>query len=492
MKFPSTVSNVIVRPIFFSLFAVFCWTTSSGQIAYDHISNKDVSVGSYGRVGVDWAFDEGKTIGRRLNLNNMGSIGGRLEEQDYVEVAPSFLFRPKQGDSTTINVQMRFSVYSNSLSTFGNSTTSSLGGLTIAIPEMFVQARNIGGSGINFWVGSRLYRGPDLHIADHFYFNDHSGQGFGVEFKKTRLASIFVASTDTTATVPPYFYLNIKTGTPSAAMRQRTVLIAEHDIDVNENNRVTLLGEYHRMAGGGSGLDEGEDEVTLPIEDEDPKLNFPSDYGLVIGARHNMKFKNMRDGSFNDLSVRYGTGIANGGDGGISKTWATFGAPDTIALNYRGAYSLAVVNHMVLNTSENNTINPYIVFTASKGAADTNGISKTYFDREVYNKKVDFTIGARDEYYFSDYFHLITEFHYSQRKDGVNPIASMTKFSIAPVYVPTGKKNIWARPHFRFVASVAKYNDYAKETLYSPFLQYAGKKSWGTYFGVKAEWWIWN
>ena len=284
--------------------------------------------------------------------------------------------------------------------------------------------------------------------------------------------------------------MNIKTGTPSTALRQRTVLVAEHDIDINKENRITLLGEYHKMpdAHAGNGIEQ-------PIENEDPEeslQNYDSDYGFVIGARHHINFKNMKEGSFNDFSVRYGTRIANGGDGGVSKTWATFGAPDTIAQNFKGAYSLAIVNHSVFHTSENNTINPYVIFTMSKGAAPTDGLSKTYFGKEVYNKKVDFTIGARDEYYINDYFHLITELHYSQRKDGTNPIASMLKFSVIPIYVPTGKKDIWARPHIRFVASVAKYNDFAKETLYSPYLEFTGPKSWGTYFGVKAEWWIWN
>lgn len=476
----------------FTFFLVFVAATFSAnsQIAYDHITNKAVSVGSYGRVGVDWSFDHGRTIGRRLNLNNMGSIGGRMEEQDYLEFAPSLQFKPKKGDSTYIHMQLRLSVFSNSLTSFGNSTTSSLGGLTIAIPELFVQARNIKNTGINMWIGSRLYRGPDVHVADHFYFNDHSGQGFGVEFKKTRLAAIFVTATDTTATVPPYFYLNIKTGTPSAALRQRTVLVAEHDIDINDQNRITLLGEYHRIPDAHAS--EIEDEPSNPIEPEVPVYNYDSDYGFVIGARHHVDFKNLKEGSFNDFSVRYGTRIANGGDGGVSKTWATFGAPDTIARTFKGAYSLAIVNHSVFHTSKNNTINPYLIMTYSKGGAPGNGLSKTYFGREVYNKKVDFTIGARDEYYFTDYFHLITEFHYSRRSDGDNPAASMTKFTIAPVFVPTGQRSIWARPHFRFVASVAKYNQYAQDNLYSPFLQFTGKRSWGTYFGVKTEWWLWN
>ncbi|MDZ7612908.1 MAG: carbohydrate porin [Flavobacteriaceae bacterium] len=325
-----------------------------------------------------------------------------------------------------------------------------------------------------------------MHIADHFYFNDHSGQGFGLEFKKTRFAALFVASTDTTSTLPPYFYLNIETGTPSAALRQRLVTTLEHDFKIKENQSITLLGEYHRMA------DADSENIEIPADSSGFITNFPSDYGIVLGARHHTDFKKMKAGSFNDFTIRYGSRIANGGDGGLSRTWATFGAPDTVALNFKGAYSLSIVNHTLLNFSDKHTLNPYFIFTQSKGGADNNGLSPTYFGKEVYNKKVDFTIGARNEYYFNDYFHLITELHYSQRKDGDNPWASMVKFSIAPVYVPTGTRDTWARPHLRFVTSVVRYNDFAQETLYSPYLQFTGSKEWGYYFGVKAEWWIFD
>ena len=458
------------------------------QISYTPITNKKVSIGSYGRVGVDWSFVNGGSIGRRLNLNNMGAIGGRLEEQDYLEIAPTFSFVPKEGDETVIYANLRFAVYSNSLSSFGNSSTTSLGGLTIAIPEMFVEARNIKGSGINVWVGSRFYNGPDIHIADHFYFNDHGGQGFGIEFKKSRFAAIFVAATDTTATVPPYFYLNFKTGTPSAALRQRTVLIAEQDFALNETNKVTALGEFHRMANS-----DGEDqEAGIPEQPIVKFPNIPSDNGFVLGVRLNSQFKGMGTGSFNDLAIRYGAGIANGGDGGVSKTWATYGAPDLDDLNFKGAYSWSIVDQTVLNYNDKNTLHAYMIFTSSKGGSDSNHMSESYFGDEIFNKKVDLTFGTRNETILSDYFHLLTELHYSQRKDGENPIASMVKFSLSPVYVPTGGRSTWARPHLRFVASVARYNDFAKETLYSPYLQFAGEKQWGAYFGVKAEWWIWQ
>ena len=108
--------------------------------------------------------------------------------------------------------------------------------------------------------------------------------------------------------------------------------------DINKQNKLTLLGEYHNMPDG---------DFDVEIDSIEQKVNFPSDRGFVLGARLNTKFKKMRKGSFNDFSIRYGTGIANGGDGGLSKTWLTYGAPDLETLSFKNAYSLAIVNHAV-------------------------------------------------------------------------------------------------------------------------------------------------
>jgi maltoporin len=457
------------------------------QIAYQPINNKNFTLGSYGRIGVDWSYVNGGSIGRRLNLNNMGSIGGRLEEQDYLEVAPAFQFKPfREDDSTRISVQLRLSVFSRSLSLFGNSTTSSLGGLTIAMPEIFAEASNINNSGVTIWIGARLYRGPDVHIADHFYFNDHSGQGFGIEYKNSRFCTLFVSSNDTSSTLPPYFYLNIGTGTPSIALRQRIVAILEHDFNLSEKQTLTLLGEYQRMGSPGS-----EPEIEPYKLDSTIILNYPSDYGYVLGARLSSVLGDESSLQYNNFTIRYGARLANGGDGGLSKTFYTFGAPDLDKLNFNGAFSVALVDEIFLNFSEKNTMNAYIIYTHSKGGAKTNGLSETYLGQEVYNRKIDFTTGFRNVQMVSDKFQFLSEIHYSQRKDGENDTYRMTKISLSPVLSPTGVFSSWARPQLRFVASAAHYNKAAKDALYSPYLNFTGPKSWGFYFGVKAEWWIW-
>ena len=54
----------------------------------------------------------------------------------------------------------------------------------------------------------------------------------------------------------------------------------------------------------------------------------------------------------------------------------------------------------------------------------------------------------------------------------------------------SGERSVWARPHLRFVFSLARYNENASKQLYSPYLEFVGAERWGYYMGVKAEWWI--
>lgn len=345
-----------MKKTFFKIFTVLFFiipVTTFGQVMYQLPEKDGFSFGSFGRVGVDWSFEHGGAIGRRLNLNNMGSIGGRMEEQDYLELIPAFHFTPfKKDDPTIIKVQMRFAVYSQSLSLFGNSTTSSLGGLTIAMPEIYAEAKNINVKDLNVWIGARFYRTEELHIADHFFFDDHSGQGFGVEYKQTRFSTFFVSSTDTSSNVPPYFYLNIGNGVSNIALRQRVVFVLDHEFSLSENNKHTAMGEVHYMS-----KTIGDDEEITPYDEPEDSteiiLNYPTDYGFVFGTKLITTFKTKFGDGINKFAIRYGTRIANGGDGGVSKTWLTFRAPDLDKVNYSKAYSLAIVEEVQFNLSQN-------------------------------------------------------------------------------------------------------------------------------------------
>ena len=443
-------------------------------------TNKSFSFGTYGRVGAGVSPDITGHIGRSLNLKGMGSIGGRMEEADYLELLAAFHFKAEaHTDTTIINVQARMALYSGKGQLIGNvSSSSAYGGITLALPELYAEALNIRGSKWSAWMGAKFFRGYDVHIADYFYFDDHSTQGLGVTWNKTTLAVLLPGAVDTSSSVPPYFYLNIVDGTPHPGLRGRSMIVAEHIIPFDDNKqKIKLLAEYHHLA-------------DASLEDTATQYNYPSADGWVLGVEHTIDLNTSIKGSFNQSSIRYGSGIANGGDGGNSRTWLTYGAPDLVTKKYNKAYSVALVDHILLNLSPKYSFNGYGIFTKSHGGSDSSNKAPDFFDREIFNRKTEYAFGVRNFWYIKKWFHLITELHYANRKDGDQLSAAMTKLSIVPTLVPTAKADPWARPHFRLIYSVARYNDFASNNLYSPYLSEVGHKKWGQYIGIRVEWWL--
>ncbi|GLB52108.1 hypothetical protein NBRC110019_11470 [Neptunitalea chrysea] len=440
------------------------------------ITNKNFSFGTTGRIGFAYSPQiEGHT-GRQLNLLGQGSLGGRMDQGDYMDLLPAFHFTPvnTNKDSTVIDFQVRLAFYSGNSTFLGNVTSNNINGLVVSLPEAFVEARNINGSDWSAWAGARYMRYDDIHIADYFYFDDHSAQGFGLQYKNTKLSMYFPAIIDTTSTsTTPYSYSNIITGNENLTYRQREVLVLEQKLQIGTKNNVKLLAEYHNV----------------PEISENSTVDYPSDWGWVAGAKLNTSLQTQKKGSFNQFAMRYGAGIANGGDNGNTQTWRTYGAPDSNGV-YKGAFSFTIVEHLLLNLSDRWSINPYAVYIHSKGGSNSNHQASSFYNTSIYNRKTDIALGSRFIYYASNTIHLLSELHFTQRKDGYNPNAQMVKFTLAPTIAPTAERSPWARPHIRFIASVAWYNDFAKNNFYSPFLVQAGKKQLGTYFGVRSEWWI--
>ena len=439
-------------------------------------TNKHFSIGSYGRAGI--AHGDDAQYPRSLNLNGMGSIGGRMEEADYFELATALHFTPvRSSDTTGITIQSRLALYTTQGQIIGNVTSKSYGGITASLPELFAEARHIMGSPWSVWVGARFFRGDDIHIADHFYFDDHSSQGFGVQYKNTKFSIMFPTAVDTASSLPPYFYLNIVNGTPVLGLRNRSMYIVEHSLPI-ENGYVKLMGEYHRLANG-------------TLEDTATASNYPSDYGYVLGVKFKKKLSTANAGSFYDFSIRYGAGIANGGDGGGSRTFLTYGGPNLETQNFKEAWSVAITENFVWNVNRNYSVQAYGIFTKSRGASDSLNMTPDYRGKFLFNRKIDFAVGARGTWYIKDWLHFLHELNFASRKDGSQDPAQMFKVSVAPTIVPNGKRDVWSRPHFRLVYSVARYNQFAADNLYSPYLAQTGSKRWGHYIGVKTEWWLW-
>ncbi|MDP4206542.1 MAG: carbohydrate porin, partial [Bacteroidota bacterium] len=317
--------------------------TSTAQVV---ITNKNFSIGSTGRIGVGFSPNGEGNTGKSLNLSGQGSIGGRMEQTDYMDLLPALHFTPvfSGKDSTSIFFQARIGVYSANGQFLGNISSRSTDGLTFILPETFIEAKNIMGSPWSAWAGARYRRYDDIHINDYFYFDDHSSQGFGVSYKKTEFTMLFPASTDSSAT-NSYIYTISMNGTRTKAFRQRLVFIGEHSIVLNNGGIIKLLAEFHHLS--------ATSKNAIPT--------YSADYGWVAGIKYSTPLKTFKKGSFNQLSVRYGKGIANGGDNGNTQTWQTYGAPDAQTGKYTNAYSFTAVEHVLLNLTNRFSINGYSI-----------------------------------------------------------------------------------------------------------------------------------
>ncbi|MDQ1086137.1 carbohydrate porin [Siphonobacter sp. SORGH_AS_1065] len=456
---------------------IFCFLMAGSMAkAQIVITNKNFSMGTTGRIGAGISPSLPEHTGRQLNLIGQGSLGSRLEQGDYVDFLPAFHFKAvnANNDSTHIDFQARLAFYSSKGTFLGNVNTGSIGGTVVSLPEAFVEVRNIVGSKWSAWAGARYMRYDDIHICDYFYFDDHSTQGFGIKHKNTAFSMYFPAAIDTSSTgVLPYSYVNIISGKNDLTYRQREIFVLDHTLRSWPGHVVKLLGEFHHVAGSS----------------QQASIRFPSDNGWVWGVKWSADIKTKEKGSFNQLAVRYGNGVANGGDNGNTQTWRTYGAPNIESQRYDGAYSATLVEHFLLNFKKC-SLNGYGVYIQSQGGGKARGFAQDYYKRSIYNSKKDLVVGMRAITYVTNWFHLITELHYAQRQDGNNPYARMTKFIIAPTLVPTAERSPWARPHIRLICSFAHYNQYASDHAYSAYLQQAVNHRWGTYFGVRSEWWI--
>lgn len=77
----------------------------------------------------------------------------------------------------------------------------------------------------------------------------------------------------------------------------------------------------------------------------------------MIGAKYRKNLNTKLPGSFYDAGIRYGSGIANGGDGGASKTFLTYGGPNLVTQDFRSAWSVAATGSVLWKISSGYSVN---------------------------------------------------------------------------------------------------------------------------------------
>jgi maltoporin len=255
--------------------------------------------------------------------------------------------------------------------------------------------------------------------------------------------------------------------------RQRTVFVGQYVLPVQEKHSVSFLGEIHLLPSNSPTI--GAEAIQ------------PADIGYVAGAKFRAE---LGSGSFNETSLRYGGGIANGAFGG-SSTWDTQGVANEDG-KYGGALGLEFVDHFLYNVNPMLTINAYALAMYSKGASG-----------ESTDWAMNAAVGARSFLYITDHFHLINELSYQAvifgLPEGVEtpPLPYEVKFTVAPTLVPSGERSAWARPHLRFIYTLAVFSEGARNAYSAgplagrtTYFNQFGPRTFGHYLGIRAEWWF--
>lgn len=219
-----------MRKIFTLLLIVFTLPAWSQIRVSDYLS-----ISSYGRLGISSSLRK-EQIGSRLNLLNQGSIGGRHEETDYIEIAPTaHISRLMHLDNKAphIALVMRWQFFSGaSGGLIFDNTKAVIGEAYILVDSMYTKK----GKHVSVWMGQRYYRQYYSRITDYFFYNNLTAQGIGVTIAKCSLA--LLTTVPQTISGSPY-------GDVLTPDFQRLVLNLQYKQPLGESHYIKYLAEAH-------------------------------------------------------------------------------------------------------------------------------------------------------------------------------------------------------------------------------------------------------
>lgn len=418
--------------------------------------------GSYGRVQP--AMDpESLSTGRQASIV---SPRPRVDEGTYVEITLGYTpYRDENG--TEVEVVTTLALDGAKLFHYDGNWDASL-----AIRNLYVEARNLWFDGFTVWAGSRMYRGDDIYLLDFWPLDNLNTYGGGIGWHgKTRTNIDLHFGTNRLTNGYQYEVISAESsryvGTEDVVYldRQRFIasLKAEQQWGTDIQFKAKLYGEVHAIK-------EGEWIETQP----ELIKKLPSDSGWLIGAEFGMW--NFLDDSFLNVFLKYGKGLAAYGEMSVPFGFSSdlkasgasqflFGLSTGLDFKYVNVLAAGYVRYF----------------------ADADGISEDFDDGVdgVWDIRITGRIGK----YFAPGIELSQQLRHA---NGVNPetlsqdLASVFKFSLLPA-VRFGD-GILARPEIRVNYTLSVLNDAArymfneKDHLRDAKIEH--------FLGIAAEWWF--
>ncbi len=306
---------------------------------------------------------------------------------------------------------------------------------TFRLRETFVEAGNLAGTHLNFWIGNRFYRSTDLHMMDWYYFGNVDGVGAGVENIPLANGKLSLAL---------FNQVNDATDKSSdiGTHKMQLIDIRFFDFKLSEKHSLNFWGQVAQAPKGDNSV---------------------SHMGELIGVKFH---SNLAQG-FNDFSVTYGSRLLSslGVWGDETLTAAEKDIEDE-------SRTVRVVEHITTKLAPNFELHGAAYFQNAKNPwLQTKDVS---------------TMGAgiRPVYFLNDNMSFATEIGHSIVDD--NKKYHMTRITVAPQLHPN--LSIWSRPVLRFFVTHTMWNEDNKGRIASGTM-FEDKTS-ATQYGFQAEAWF--
>lgn len=432
------------------------------------------SFGSYGRMIAATDFK-----GRPGRDANIVAHGSRLDEGNYVEIE----VRRDDYFSATKTATRLVATLAVTSPIFHYDTNFDI---KMAARNLYIEGRNLGGTHLSVWAGSRMYRGDDIYLLNWWPLDNLNTMGGGARYDFTPntfvalhfgamqpSSSYFVQQVDRPAPLNQFGAAKV-----NILDRQKLIgsLKASHIFRIGETGgiKTVLYSELHQLPQG-----QRETQQSGVFE------SLPGDLGFVAGGQLTA-FTGKRDTHVH-LFFRYAGGLAAYGD---------FATPNQLNADKTtsGAREVSVA------LGGNWEIGPF-------------GLMAGAYLRSFRNASpgLDFgdvdegTVALRPAVFITDLVGIALEGSVQMQQRGVlsaadaaadpsgpaatsGPLgARLFRFGVIPFLSPAGRGN-YSRPQFRLIYLLTSRNQGAK-ALY-PQDDVFRLRDLEHFFGFGAEWWF--
>lgn len=353
----------------------------------------------------------------------------------------------------------------------------------IAVRNFYIEGRNLGGSRLSLWAGSRMYRGDDVYLLDWWPLDSLNTLGGGARYDFTPDSSIALHM-GMNQPGSSFFLQSVERALPLNQFgstkvnyldRQKMIgsLKGTHIFRVGETGgiKLSLYSELH-------GLPKGQRETAK----QDNPEELPGDFGFVAGAQLGA-FTGKRDTHVN-IFFRYAGGLAAYGE---------FATPTELNAEKKAAGA----RDLVLALGANWEVGPFGLMLGAYARSFRNASPDLDF-----NDVDEAMVAVRPHFFFGELGGLALEGSVQVAQHGVMPVvdptagapsaggplaARLIRFGVIPFVSPAGRGD-YSRPQFRLIYLVTSRNQaarslYAQDDVYS-------LRDIEHFFGFGAEWWF--